>query len=107
MAAHEKGSLYALGWIELIRDIAETWMKSITVNRLNQYISSSHPGHLSELKFRLKLFSEAALCSKEIYKIFEDGGLDKEGFLQFKMQFSLREHFWESTTTEIDSKWRI
>ena len=53
----------------------------MTVDRLNQYISSSHPGHLSELKYRLKLFSEAALCSKEIYKIFEEGGLDKEGFV--------------------------
>ena len=53
----------------------------MTVDRLNQYISSSHPGHLSELKYRLKLFSEAALCSKEIYKIFEEGGLDKEGYV--------------------------
>ena len=89
MAAHEKGSLYALGWIELIPDIVDTCMKSITVNRLNQYISSSHPGHLSELKYRLKLFSEAALCSKEIYKIFEEGGLDKEGLLQLTTKRSL------------------
>lgn len=64
-------------------------MKSITVNRLNRYISSSYPGHLSELKYRLKLFSEAALCSKEIYKIFEEGGLDKEGLLQLTTELSL------------------
>lgn len=64
-------------------------MKSITVNRLNQYISSSYPGHLSELKYRLKLFSEAAVCSKEIYKIFEEGGLDKEGLLQLTTKRSL------------------
>lgn len=64
-------------------------MKSITVNRLNQYISSFYPGHLSELKYRLKLFSEAALCSKEIYKIFEEGGLDKEGLLQLTTKRSL------------------